>query len=68
MHLKEYYSRAIDNINNAEPIELLEAKEKKRHIAKSSLYVPWLSPQALAPIIIFPAYDMTVTNSSNNEF
>lgn len=74
---RQRYAQAIDDINNAEPIEVLEAKAKEKLIAKSPLGLPWLPAEAVAPVVVFLAsdeaalvsgatYDVTAGDSANN--
>ncbi len=74
---RQRYAQAVDNLNNQDPIEQLEADAKKRLSAKSPLGVPWLPPESIAPAVVFLAsddsymvsgatYDVTGGDSANN--
>lgn len=54
---RQRYGQAIDDLANAEPIERLEAEAKQTVIAKSPLGIPWLPPEAVAPVVVFLASD-----------
>ena len=36
---------------------MLEAEAKEKLVAKTPLGVPWIEPEAVAPIVVFPASD-----------
>jgi NAD(P)-dependent dehydrogenase (short-subunit alcohol dehydrogenase family) len=74
---RQRYAQAIDDLNNAEPLDQLEAEAKHKLIAKSPLSVPWLPPESIAPAVVFLAsddaylvsgatYDVTGGDSANN--
>lgn len=74
---RQRYAQAVDDLNNAEPLETLEAEAKRKLAAKSPLGVPWLAPEAIAPAVVFlasddarmvsgAAYDLTGGDSANN--
>lgn len=74
---RQRYAQAIDDINNNEPIEVLEAKAKQKLSAKSPLGIPWLPAESVAPVVVFLAsddaalvsgatYDVTAGDSANN--
>lgn len=74
---RQRYAQAIDDFNNTQPLNQLEAEAKKRLSAKSPLCVPWLSPESVAPAVVFLAsddacmvsgatYDVTAGDSANN--
>ena len=54
---RQRYAQAIDDLNNEEPLEKLEAEAKEKLRAKSPLGVPWLSPESVAPVVVFLASD-----------
>ncbi|KAB2703145.1 SDR family NAD(P)-dependent oxidoreductase [Brucella lupini] len=74
---RQRYAQAINDLDNDEPIEKLEAEAKHKLAAKSPLGVPWLPPEAIAPAVVFLAsddaymisgatYDVTGGDSANN--
>jgi NAD(P)-dependent dehydrogenase (short-subunit alcohol dehydrogenase family) len=74
---RQRYAQAVDDLNNAEPLEQLEAEAKQKLSAKSPLGVPWLPPESIAPAVVFLAsddaymvsgatYDVTGGDSANN--
>jgi NAD(P)-dependent dehydrogenase (short-subunit alcohol dehydrogenase family) len=73
---RQRYAQAIDDLDNAEPLEKLEAEAKAKLSAKSPLGVAWLSPESVAPAVVFlasdeasmvsgAAYDVTGGDSAN---
>lgn len=74
---RQRYAQAIDDLDNSEPLEVLEAKAKDKFAAKSPLALAWLPPEAIAPAVVFLAsddaalvsgatYDVTGGDSANN--
>lgn len=74
---RQRYAQAVDDLNNTESLETLEAEAKRKLAAKSPLGVPWLAPEAIAPAVVFLAsddaymvsgatYDVTGGDSANN--
>lgn len=74
---RQRYAQAVDDLTNSEPLEKLEAEAKQKLTAKSPLGVPWLSPESIAPAVVFlasdeaymvsgAAYDVTGGDSANN--
>ncbi|MHC6226348.1 SDR family NAD(P)-dependent oxidoreductase [Pseudomonas sp. X10] len=74
---RQRYAQAVDDLNNAEPLEKLEAEAKQKLTAKSPLGVPWLPPESIAPAVVFLAsddaymvsgatYDVTGGDSANS--
>jgi SDR family mycofactocin-dependent oxidoreductase len=74
---RQRYAQAVDDLNNAEPIAMLEEEAKEKLSAKSPLGVPWIEPEAIAPAVVFLAsdeaymvsgatYDVTGGDSANN--
>ncbi|MGC2075814.1 MAG: SDR family oxidoreductase [Xanthobacteraceae bacterium] len=49
--------RAADEFNSKKPIAELEADAKQKLIAKSPLGIPWIEPEAIAPVVVFLASD-----------
>ncbi len=54
---RQRYAQAVDDLNSAAPTAALEAEAKKRLIAKSPLGIPWIEPEAIAPVVVFLASD-----------
>jgi len=54
---RQRYAQAIDDLDNSEPLEKLEAEAKRKLTAKSPLGVPWLPPESIAPAVVFLASD-----------
>jgi NAD(P)-dependent dehydrogenase (short-subunit alcohol dehydrogenase family) len=74
---RQRYAQAIDDLKSEEPTAIMEQEARKRLIAKSPLGVPWLPPEAIAPVVVFLAsaeacmvtgatYDVTGGDSANN--
>jgi NAD(P)-dependent dehydrogenase (short-subunit alcohol dehydrogenase family) len=74
---RQRYAQAIDDLDNSEPLEVLEAKAKDKLAAKSPLGLAWLPPESIAPAVVFLAsddaalvsgatYDVTGGDSANN--
>jgi SDR family mycofactocin-dependent oxidoreductase len=74
---RDRYAQAVDDLKSKEPIAALEAEAKKKLIAKTPLGVPWIEPEAVAPVVVFLAsdeasmvsgatYDVTGGDSANN--
>jgi len=74
---RDRYAQAVDDLESKEPIAVLEAEAKKKLIAKTPLGVPWIEPEAVAPVVVFLAsdeacmvsgatYDVTGGDSANN--
>jgi SDR family mycofactocin-dependent oxidoreductase len=74
---RQRYAQAVDDLDNAEPIARLEEEAKEKLSAKSPLGVPWIEPEAIAPVVVFLAsdeaymvsgatYDVTGGDSANN--
>jgi NAD(P)-dependent dehydrogenase (short-subunit alcohol dehydrogenase family) len=74
---RQRYAQAVDDLDNAEPIGTLEDEAKEKLSAKSPLGVPWIEPEAIAPVVVFLAsdeaymvsgatYDVTGGDSANN--
>ncbi len=51
------YAQAADDFFSKAPTEVLEAEAKKKLIANSPLSVPWIEPEAIAPVVVFLASD-----------
>jgi len=71
------YAQAIDDLDNDEPLDKLEAEAKQKLAAKSPLGLPWLPPESIAPAVVFlasddahlvsgAAYDVTGGDNANN--
>jgi NAD(P)-dependent dehydrogenase (short-subunit alcohol dehydrogenase family) len=74
---RDRYAQAVDDLESKEPVAVLEAEAKKKLIAKTPLGVPWIEPEAVAPVVVFLAsdeaymvsgatYDVTGGDSANN--
>ena len=74
---RQRYEQAIDDLNTTEPPDMLEAQAGQKLRAKSPLGVPWLPPEAIAPVVVFLAdtdacmvsgatCDVTGGDSANN--
>ncbi len=74
---RQRYAQAIDDLDNTQPLEVLEAEARGTLRAKSPLGLPWLPPEAIAPVVVFLAsdgaalvsgatYDVTAGDSANN--
>jgi NAD(P)-dependent dehydrogenase (short-subunit alcohol dehydrogenase family) len=74
---RQRYAQAVDDMDNAAPLEELEAAAKRRLAARSPLGLPWLPPGSIAPVVVFlasddarlvsgAAYDVTGGDSANN--
>jgi len=55
-HRQRYAQAAGEFISN-KPTEVLEAEAKQKLAANSPLGVPWIEPEAIAPIVVFLASD-----------
>lgn len=73
---RDRYAQAADEFNSKKPTAELEADAKQKLIAKTPLGVPWIEPEAVAPIVVFLAsddaymvsdatYDVTAGDSAN---
>ena len=71
------YAQAVGDLDSDKPTEELEAEAKKKLAEKSPLGVPWISPDDIAPVVLFlasdearmvsgAAYDATGGDSANN--
>jgi NAD(P)-dependent dehydrogenase (short-subunit alcohol dehydrogenase family) len=54
---RERYEQVVDDIESKESTAVLEVEAKKRLIAKAPLGVPWIEPEAVAPMVVFLASD-----------
>src|SRR5271163_2868121 len=54
---RDRYAQAADDFQSKQSTAALEAEAKKRLIAKAPLGVPWIEPEAIAPIVVFLASD-----------
>lgn len=54
---RQRYAQAVDDLTSAEPTSVLEAEAKKKLIAKTPLGIPWIEPEAIAPVVVFLASD-----------
>ncbi|MCE7031443.1 SDR family oxidoreductase [Lysobacter sp. GX 14042] len=71
------YAQAMDDLDNTEPLDQLEAKAERKLRDSSPLDVAWLPAGAVAPVVVFLAsdeahlvsgatYDVTGGDSANN--
>jgi NAD(P)-dependent dehydrogenase (short-subunit alcohol dehydrogenase family) len=54
---RDRYAQAADEFKSRNPTAELEAEAKKKLIAKSPLGIPWIEPEAIAPVVVFLASD-----------
>jgi NAD(P)-dependent dehydrogenase (short-subunit alcohol dehydrogenase family) len=54
---RDRYAQAADEFNSKRPTAELEADAKQKLIAKSPLGIPWIEPEAIAPVVVFLASD-----------
>jgi NAD(P)-dependent dehydrogenase (short-subunit alcohol dehydrogenase family) len=54
---RDRYAQAADEFNSKKPTAELEAEAKKKLIAKSPFGIPWIEPEAIAPVVVFLASD-----------
>ena len=54
---RQRYAQAVDDFDSTQPTAVLEAEANKRLSARSPLGVPWIEPEAVAPVVVFLASD-----------
>src|SRR5271169_3650506 len=54
---RQRYAQAAGEFSSNKPTEVLEAEAKQKLAANSPLGVPWIEPEAIAPIVVFLASD-----------
>ena len=54
---RQRYAQAAGEFLSNKPTEVLEAEAKQKLAANSPLGVPWIEPEAIAPIVVFLASD-----------
>jgi NAD(P)-dependent dehydrogenase (short-subunit alcohol dehydrogenase family) len=54
---RDRYAQAADEFKSKNSTAELEAEAKKKLIAKSPLGIPWIEPEAIAPVVVFLASD-----------
>lgn len=54
---RQRYAQAIDEIDNSQPLEVLEERARQALSHKSPLGVAWIEPEAVAPVVVFLASD-----------
>jgi NAD(P)-dependent dehydrogenase (short-subunit alcohol dehydrogenase family) len=54
---RDRYAQAADEFKSKQPTAELEAEAKQKLIAKSPLGIPWIEPEAIAPVVVFLASD-----------
>ncbi len=52
---RQRYAQAVDDLDSTAPTEKLEAEAIARLEAKTPLGVPWIEPEAIAPVVVFLA-------------
>ncbi|PSJ56200.1 SDR family NAD(P)-dependent oxidoreductase [Pseudaminobacter soli (ex Li et al. 2025)] len=73
---RQRYAQAADNFYSKETTAVLEAEAQAKLSAKSPLCIPWIEPEAIAPVVVFLAsdeaqmvsgatYDVTAGDSAN---
>jgi NAD(P)-dependent dehydrogenase (short-subunit alcohol dehydrogenase family) len=73
---RQRYAQAVDEFDSSRPTDVLEAEAKTRLSARSPLGIPWIEPEAIAPVVVFLAsdeaymvsgatYDVTSGDSAN---
>ena len=54
---RQRYAQAAGEFFSNKPTEVLEAEAKQKLAANSPLGVPWIEPEAIAPVVVFLASD-----------
>jgi NAD(P)-dependent dehydrogenase (short-subunit alcohol dehydrogenase family) len=54
---RDRYAQAADDFKSKKTSAALEAEAKAKLIAKSPLGIPWIEPEAIAPVVVFLASD-----------
>jgi NAD(P)-dependent dehydrogenase (short-subunit alcohol dehydrogenase family) len=54
---RQRYAQAVDDLNNKEAIDQLELEARQKLSTHSPLGVPWIEPEAVAPVVAFLASD-----------
>jgi len=54
---RDRYAQAADDFKSKNPTAALEAEAKIKLIAKSPFGIPWIEPEAIAPVVVFLASD-----------
>lgn len=54
---RDRYAQAADEFKSKKPTAELEAEAKQKLIARSPLGIPWIEPEAIAPVVVFLASD-----------
>ena len=54
---RDRYAQAADDFKSKEPTATIEAEAKIKLIAKSPFGIPWIEPEAVAPVVVFLASD-----------
>jgi NAD(P)-dependent dehydrogenase (short-subunit alcohol dehydrogenase family) len=52
---RDRYAQAADDFKSKAPTSVLEAEAKEKLMAKSPFGVPWIEPEAIAPVVVFLA-------------
>jgi hypothetical protein len=54
---RQRYAQAVDDLDSAQPTDVLEAEARSKLSAKSPLGVPWIELEAIASEVVFLASD-----------
>lgn len=54
---RDRYAQAADEFGSTKPTAELEADARAKLIAKSPFGIPWIEPEAVAPVVVFLASD-----------
>jgi NAD(P)-dependent dehydrogenase (short-subunit alcohol dehydrogenase family) len=54
---RQRYEQAVGDLASTESTAVLEAEAIKRLIARTPLGIPWIEPEAIAPVVVFLASD-----------
>jgi NAD(P)-dependent dehydrogenase (short-subunit alcohol dehydrogenase family) len=54
---RDRYAQAAGEFNSSKPVAVLEEEATRKLIAKSPFGIPWIEPEAIAPVVVFLASD-----------
>ncbi len=54
---RQRYAQAVDDLDDKDALDKLEAEAKEKLAARSPLGVSWIEPEAIAPAVVFLASD-----------